>query len=234
MSPENNISNEAKNLLHDRESFSIMDTIRYKRLSYLYKSNYLNNQKLIFIHNPRTGGQSFAKLVYGRSLGHLTASDIKKTMGAKEYESRTSIGFTRCPVDRLKSAFRFSQSGGSELIKQNGFRRVPKWALENFDIFCREWLFQQKKDGLDFVFRSQYLWLFNKKQERIVNEIYDTSLIAVASYRHFGEKVELQKLNSSVHCEATQKNLSESLIKEIRDYYKKDCILLESLYKRRY
>ena len=108
------------------ESFSFVDQLRYERLARVHRKAYLNQKKLLFIHNPRTGGQSFATLAYGKSLGHLTASRIKTAIGSDEYEKRISIGFARDPVERLISAYNFSRQGGTNIIKQNRFRRVPR------------------------------------------------------------------------------------------------------------
>ena len=85
-------------------------------------------------------------------MGHLTASKIKTAIGSDEYEKRISIDLVRDTVERLISAYNFSRQGGTNIIKQNRFKRVPKWALERFDIFCREWLFKEKKENLDSYF----------------------------------------------------------------------------------
>ena len=134
------------------DAFSFVDRLRYERLARIHRNSYLNQKKLVFIHNPRTGGQSFATLAYGKSLGHLTANKIKTAIGSDEYEKRISIGFIRDPVERLISAYNFSRQGGTNTIKQNRFRRVPRWALERFDVFCREWLFKEKKRNLTSYF----------------------------------------------------------------------------------
>ena len=210
------------------ESFSFVDRLRYERLARIHRKAYLNQKKLIFIHNPRTGGQSFATLAYGKSLGHLTASKIKKAIGSDEYENRISIGFVRDPVERLISAYNFSRQGGTNIIKQNRFRRVPRWALERFDVFCREWLFKEKKENLDLVFRSQYLWFFDKDRNLIVSQIYDISKLAEATKTYFGESAILPKKNESCSTKNTPKTISKSLANEIREYYALDTNLIAS------
>lgn len=166
------------------EAFSFVDRLRFERLARIHRKSYLNQKKLVFVHNPRTGGQSFATLAYGKSLGHLTASKIKTAIGSDEYEKRISIGYVRDPVERLISAYNFSRQGGTNIIKQNRFKRVPKWALQRFDVFCREWLFKEKKENLDLVFRSQYLWFFDQDKNLIVSQIYDISKLAEATKGH--------------------------------------------------
>lgn len=208
------------------EAFSFVDRLRYERLARIHRKSYLNQKKLVFIHNPRTGGQSFATLAYGKSLGHLTASKIKTAIGSDEYENRTSIGFVRDPVERLISAFNFSRQGGTNIIKQNRFRRVPRWALERFDVFCREWLFKEKKENLDLVFRSQHLWFYDDYKKLIVNQICDISKIAEATKMHFGDKAILPRVNESCSTGNTLETISKSLANEIRKYYNIDTILI--------
>ena len=215
------------------ESFSFVDRLRYERLARIHRNAYLNQKKLVFIHNPRTGGQSFATLAYGRSLGHLTASKIKTAISNDEYENRISIGFVRDPVERLISAYNFSRQGGTTIIKQNRFKRVPRWALERFDIFCREWLFKEKKEKLDLVFRSQYLWFFDENEKLIVNQIYDISMLAEATTMYFGNSVILPRKNESCATGHSLETTPKSLVADIRAYYAIDTKLITPYIKNK-
>lgn len=210
------------------EACSFVDRLRFERLARIHRKSYLNQKKIVFIHNPRTGGQSFATLAYGKSLGHLTASKIKTAIGSDEYQKRISIGFVRDPVERLISAYNFSRQGGTTIIKQNRFRRVPRWALERFDVFCREWLFKEKKENLDLVFRSQYLWFCDKDKNLIVSQIYDISKLAEATKTYFGESAILPKKNESCSTKNKPKTISKSLANEIHEYYALDTNLIAS------
>ena len=213
------------------EAFSFVDLLRFERLARIHRKSYLNQKKLVFIHNPRTGGQSFATLTYGKSLGHLTARKIKTAIGSDEYENRISIGFVRDPVERLISAFNFSRHGGTNIIKQNRFKRVPKWALERFDVFCREWLFKEKKENLDLVFRSQYLWFFDKIKNLIVSQIYDISKLDEITKAYFGSNAIVPRINESYGRANTLKSTSKGLIKDIRAYYYRDYELLSPYFQ---
>ena len=208
------------------ESFSFVDRLRYERLARIHRKAYLNQKKLVFIHNPRTGGQSFATLAYGKSLGHLTASKIKTAIGSDEYENRINVGFVRDPVERLISAYNFSRQGGTNIIKQNRFKRVPKWALERFDVFCREWLFKEKKENLDLVFRSQYLWFYDDNKKLIVNQICDISKIAEVTKTYFGDRAILPRINESCTTGNALETIPKSLANEIRKYYDIDTMLI--------
>ena len=213
------------------EAFSLVDRLRFERLARIHRKSYLNQKKVVFIHNPRTGGQSFATLAYGKSLGHLTASRIKTAIGSDEYEKRISIGFARDPVERLISAYNFSRQGGTNIIKQNRFRRVPRWALERFDVFCREWLFKEKKENLDLVFRSQYLWFFDEDKKLIVNQICDLSKLNAITKAYFGSNAIVPKINESYGRENTLKSKSKTLIKDIHAYYHNDYELLSPCFQ---
>ena len=213
------------------EAFSFVDRLRFERLARILRKSYLKQEKLVFIHNPRTGGQSFATLVYGKSVGHLTASKIKTAIGKDEYEDRISIGFVRDPVERLISAFNFSRQGGTNIIKQNRFKRVPRWALKRFDVFCQEWLFKEKKENLDLVFRSQYLWFFDQDKRLIVNQIRDLSKLGKITKVYFGSHANVPKINKSYGRENTLKSLSKTLIKDIQVYYYSDYKLLSPYFK---
>ena len=214
------------------EGFSFVDQLRYERLAVIHRKSYLNQKKLVFIHNPRTGGQSFAKLAYGKSLGHLTASKIKTAIGSDEYENRISIGFVRDPVERLISAYNFSHQGGTTIIKPNRIRRVPRWALERFDIFCREWLFKEEKENLDLVFRSQYLWFFSRSGKVLVKNIYDFKSIKYVAETYFGPKHNLTCINSAINNQQKEGAPKETLRSEILEYYKKDIKLLGAYWTR--
>lgn len=103
---------------------------------------------------------------------------------------------------------------------------MPKWALERFDKFCHEWLFEEKKENLDLVFRSQNLWFFDEGKKLIVNQIYDISKIAEATKTYFGDRAILPRINESCTAGNTLETTPKSLANEIRKYYDIDTMLI--------
>ncbi len=76
----------------------------------------------LFIHIPKNGGTSVAKILYGRNLPHFSKSFYDSMLG-DEIEGCESFAVLRDPVDRFLSAFRFMASGGTDVILVSRFEQ---------------------------------------------------------------------------------------------------------------
>ena len=151
-----------------------LDRLRFTRLEFLNRHAYLSRD-WVFVHNPRAAGHSVSQCLYGRPLGHLPALRIQHAIGREAFRSRFVFGIVRCPVDRLVSAFRFSQAAGTPLVRQDWYRRPPRWALGEFSRFVQEWLIHKDVATLDFVFRPQSYWFTDAQGRPMVDRLFDIS-----------------------------------------------------------
>lgn len=108
----------------------------------------------IFIHVPKAAGVSVALALYGRPLGHYTASDVMRRFPC-EFNDLYTFTLTRNPLDRAISAYRFSQQGGGGEMAIAREDRYRGPSFESFDRFVSEWLVAQDLLSCDPVFRPQ-------------------------------------------------------------------------------
>lgn len=89
------------------------------------------NKKVIFIHIPKTGGQSIYEPLEmrggpntysGYQQAHLTANELRNVLGTKMFNSYTKLSVVRNPYDRLVSEYFYIQqrmsSGSGGYIKE--------------------------------------------------------------------------------------------------------------------
>lgn len=120
----------------------------YRRYSYWKKNG------CIYIHIPKAAGTSLNKAIYGRTLGHYTASEIQSHF-PKLFGKSFVFSFVRNPWDRVLSAYSFAKVGKTNSM---GMYRPEQYKIPEFDSFERflfEWLVKQELDKVDFVFQPQ-------------------------------------------------------------------------------
>jgi len=119
---------------------------------------YWKKNKCIFIHVPKVAGTSINHAIYGRTLGHYSALEIKSKF-PKLFSDSFTFSLVRNPWDRLLSAYRFAKQGRTETMgmKNSGQYQIP--AFDSFESFVLEWLVNQNVDELDFVFQTQSRFL---------------------------------------------------------------------------
>jgi len=188
-------------------AFSLGDMVRFIRLAMIYRKQYLGKNS-IFIHNPKCAGQSIGKALYGKSLGHSPPGIIRACIGFDEYKKHKKIVFVRCPVERLISAYNFSLTGGTSVVKQDRFRRVPKKYLGDFETFCYNRLFKQSPKSLDYLLRDQSNWILSNNKQIIVNSILDISQLNVCMAKEFGINTPITQINKSIQKQSKEKTFA--------------------------
>ena len=125
-------------------------------------------QEIVFVHVPKAAGTSVSHAVYGRSLGHFKASEIKRWC-PKEFENLFKFAFVRNPWDRAVSAYRFAIKGGTEVagIRKSRQYQIPE--LRSFEAFVYEWLAEHNLSELDNVFQPQYLFVADENDKLMVD-----------------------------------------------------------------
>lgn len=131
---------------------------------------YWKKRGCIFIHVPKVAGTSISSEIYGRTLGHYRATEIKRHF-PRLYEDCLTFSFVRDPWDRVYSAYKFAVLGknGSMGIADPSNYRIPEF--RNFESFVLEWLAQRELIDEDPVFQPQYHYVCNDSYEIIVDEI---------------------------------------------------------------
>ena len=99
------------------------------------------NYKCIFVHIPKSGGQSVSQSVFGmRFTTHMTLRNLSLVFSEQEFRSYFKFAFVRNPWDRLYSAFSYLQGGGGTGDINRDWAK-SKWAgIDDFETFVTECL----------------------------------------------------------------------------------------------
>jgi hypothetical protein len=181
---------------------------------------------VIFIHVPKAAGVSVSRAIYGRTLGHFYAQDIKKVC-PRIFESLHVFAVVRHPVDRLFSAYRFAKKGGTDVMgMKDSLYYVNHPSFTSFEKFVTEWLVHQNLKKVDGVFRPQYLYLYDESESLIVDSVYKLEYID-EGIKHLSSTLNrdftIEHYNKS---EDGQLNISNELADLIYKLYRKDFELL--------
>jgi hypothetical protein len=122
----------------------------------------------IFVHIPKTAGISVATAVYGPDApsGHLTAEAYRRIFGWRDYERMFSFAFSREPLDRLASAYRYIKAGGRSKQDLRPQRVIA--ACGSLDEFALEWLGRPEVQQIPH-FRPQLSYLVDRGGRIIVD-----------------------------------------------------------------
>ena len=129
---------------------------------------------IVFIHIPRAAGTSINHALYGRFMGHVRASDIRR-WAPSDVKALPSFAVTRNPWDRLVSAYRFARRGhgvGGKL--QAGLWRPEQYRIPQFDTFERfvtDWLAERDVRTLDGIFQPQHMFVCDSVGNVLVDHI---------------------------------------------------------------
>ncbi len=140
----------------------------------LRRTKYWKKQKIIFIHIPKAAGVSVNTALYGRFMGHATASEIRR-YAPRVFQSYPSFAITRNPWARCVSAYRFTQVGsGQGDGPVAGIYNVKKYKtlqFRTFQAFVEEWLIYQDLNQLDYVFQPQLNYIADANRNIIVSHV---------------------------------------------------------------
>ena len=134
------------------------------------KINIFRNQPIwrkystIFIHIPKAAGVSVNKAIYGKTLGHYYASELKRFIPVT-FQHSFKFAVVRHPVDRLFSAYSFAKIGGTKEMRMHNenYYRSHK-DFKSFESFVLNWLAVQNLSKIDGVLDLNiYIFLIVKK-----------------------------------------------------------------------
>lgn len=127
-------------------------------------------RKCIFVHVPKAAGTSINTALYGRTLGHYSAVEIR-TAFPRLYDRCFVFSFVRNPWDRVVSAYRFAVKGRTESMGVQNATQYQIPEFESFERFVYEWLSNRNVSQLDYIFQPQYLFTTDHDGENIVQFI---------------------------------------------------------------
>lgn len=147
-------------MLHQlREKINI-----YRRYPYWSRLN------CIFVHVPKAAGTSVNKALYGRTLGHYTATAIRDKF-PELYERAFTFSLVRNPWDRVLSAYRFACVGRTDTMAVRNPSQYRIHEFESFERFVCEWLPQQDVEKVDYIFRPQWMFVCDDRNELMVDHL---------------------------------------------------------------
>lgn len=178
-----------------------------------------HNKKCIFVHVPKAAGRSVAEsLGWDRNLygGHHRALYLRFRY-KRVYENYFVFSFCRDPLTRAISAFNYFKNSKT-FQRQSGDRSLFKAVdeSENFDQFCKKFLFD--KNPLDLIdhFKPQHYFLCDAEDKILVDFLGRFESIE----KDF--KIIAEKLNVSAELEHRNKGLQQqSVTKETKNIIKK-------------
>lgn len=176
---------------------------------------------VIFVHTPKAAGSSISTALYGKSLGHIYASDIARFAGS-EFARLPSFSIVREPFARYLSAVRYLQSNFDTIRGAPGLPPDLSMLNDPERVF-HEWLAHADVNHVNYIFRPQHLYLCSSEGTilpRFVGQFeeLDRAMEEVSSW--IGRKIELPVVNASRA--SSSKAVPGSLREEVRRFYARD------------
>lgn len=177
------------------------------------------------MHVPKAAGTTISHALYGRSLGHLKAADIR-FFAPLTFSRLYKFGLVRNPWDRAVSAYHFVCQGGTETagVYRREQYQIPEF--RSFEVFVREWLVGRSLRKLDPVFQPQRDYLYGANDVLLADfvgkvEQFDDAMERV--FERLGRRIPIRSLNRSVR-EADFRSYypNNALIQAVGDAYADD------------
>lgn len=184
-----------------------------------------DKEGLLFIHVPKAAGTSISRALYGRSLGHFYASDIRAAMPGS-FDRWFKFALVRNPWARLLSAYEFARAGrtaSAGVFRHEAYLRDPRFA--SFERFVMEWLPQADLDSEDNIFREQWRYLCDLDGNLIVDHVgrveeIDATVELIS--RRLGRKITVGRDNVLGSGEGYRERYTAEMARRVRDIYRLD------------
>lgn len=199
-------------------------------MNFKYKVNlyrryhYWNRFNCIFVHVPKAAGTSINHALYGRTLGHYKATEIKCTF-PQLYDRCFVFSVVRNPWDRLVSAYRFAIKGATGDMAIKNPKLYKSKEFRSFPAFVHEWLQERDPRKLDFVFQPQVDFLCDDTGKIIVDhwgklEDIESTIVLIRSKIVRG--FEVKKMNITGSGDSYVKHYNSELVDIVASLYKDD------------
>jgi len=118
------------------------------------------DMECVFVHIPKTGGQSIKQALFGGVGGHQSAEQLMGILGPARFKRYFSFAFVRNPFERLVSAYTYLKKGG---INKEDERFAEKHLAEynSFHAFVMDWL---SRERIQFYphFQPQHQYIYSE------------------------------------------------------------------------
>ena len=198
---------------------------RYK-INLYHRFFYWNKEKIVFVHVPKAAGTSINKALYGRTLGHYTALQIKSAF-PNLYENAFVFSLGRNPWSQVLSAYRFAKQGATDSMGISNPSYYQRYEFRSFESFLFEWLVFQDLKEIDFVFRPQYSFLCGDGNYDVIVDYVgkvENIVEAASKIKEFtGRSIKLNRENVTRGKVEYQKHYKDNdSVNVIRDIYAND------------
>lgn len=156
---------------------------------------YWKKDKVVFVHVPKSAGVSLSTSLYGRALGHIPFSQIKKYLGGS-VSDYYCFSFIRDPYSRFFSAVNYARKNWN-LIKGSPGLPSEEQLNGSLDDLVQQWLLGKSDEELNFIFKSQSFFVDGGDG---VLELYPFDLISNAENilkKKAGVTIRLSRMNAS-------------------------------------
>jgi len=111
----------------------------------------------VFVHIPKNAGQSIGHALYGMTIHHERAADLRK--GRKDaYSNAFSFAVVRDPVSRFKSAYSYLKQGGRTVYDQQiADKYLNKCSFDDFLTFLENTPFDENHELFHFHTQTSYV-----------------------------------------------------------------------------
>ncbi len=179
---------------------------------------------VIFVHVPKAAGTSIAHALYGRSMGHMRASEIKRYC-PDLFAKLPTFAVARNPWDRAVSSYHFVKQGGSSDAGVWRPDRYTASAFRSFDAFVDEWLPAQNLRTVDYVFQPQS-WFVEDASQRLLVDYMGRMEDMVALERflrdRLGRDVVVVRRNASARADGYRTSYTPHLRDRVAEIYRRD------------
>lgn len=187
---------------------------------------YWKGEGVIFIHVPKAAGTSINYSLYGRTLGHYSALDIKLRF-PRLYSDCLTFSLVRNPWSRALSAYRFARIGRTESM---GVQKPEQYQIPEFSSFERfvcDWLPSKNLSKCDFIFQPQYSFVCDKNMKVMVDHLgYVERLAETTCFLEacLGLTIDVKMVNSTASRDANYRDFytNNEMIEVVRSVYKND------------
>lgn len=182
---------------------------------------------VLFIHVPKAAGTSVSRAIYGTSIGHSKAVNIKAA-NCELFNQLYKFSVIRDPWSRLVSSHRFIKNSGTNEVfirKAKRHKDIP----ENFRNFVLDWLCKKKLDDLNIVFTQQSDFIFDNSDLLLVDEVFEIGNLDSLQFKlssMLGRNITFDHLNVTDGGKRLSDIYDYELIDVVSDLYHRDIKLL--------
>ena len=186
---------------------------------------FLNSSQVLFIHIPKTGGNSIKQTNFFKSCSYFGHTYIRDVKHANMY--KYSFAIVRNPYDRLVSAYFYLKKGG---MPNNSYDLQMQKRLKKYTYF-KDFVRDLKLFVNDTHFKPQHMFVCDSGGRIIVNHILKVENIDNEFSQLLRSKLlpdeKLHTINASKHDNYTRYYDDNEIKKRVYTIYERDFELFD-------